>query len=138
MKFCSWQHFDLKSSRDAKTTFEFQNFKIWIFQMILDGKTTKMKIVDLKKLWNFVIDNFMIWNHLVMQTYVWVFQIWNSNFVNDLGWRNFLNESCRSWKVMKLCSWQFFYLNSFRASNKQFTFGLVNKWGTMIESRQNW
>jgi len=26
------------------------NFKIWIFQMILDGKTTKMKIVDLKKL----------------------------------------------------------------------------------------
>jgi hypothetical protein len=30
--------------------FEFQKFKIWIIQTTLDGKTTKMKIIDLKKL----------------------------------------------------------------------------------------
>jgi len=26
------------------------------------------------------------------------------NFLNDLGWTNSKNESCRSGKVMKLCS----------------------------------
>ena len=24
-----------------------------------------MKVVDLEKLWNFVVDNFFIWNHVV-------------------------------------------------------------------------
>ena len=83
-----------------------------------------MKIVDLQKLWNYVVDNFLIWNHLIMQNYVWISKIWNSNFSNDLKWENFLNENCRSRKVMKLCSWPLFDLNSFRTSNKQFTLGL--------------
>jgi len=48
-----------------------------------------------------------------------------TDFVNDFGWRNFQNKICRSQKVMKLYSWQLFYLNSFRASNKQFTLDLV-------------
>jgi len=26
-----------------------------------------MKIIDLKKLWNFVVDNFLIWNRLEAQ-----------------------------------------------------------------------
>ena len=64
-----------------------------------------MKIVDLQKLWNYVVDNFLIWNHLIMQNYVWISQIWNSNFSNDFGWKNFLHENYRSRKVMKLCSW---------------------------------
>ena len=55
--------------------FEFQNFKIRIFQMTTDEKTTKMKVVGLEKLWNFVVDNFFIWNHLVKEKYVWSFQI---------------------------------------------------------------
>ena len=50
MKLCSWQRFDVKSSCHAKTMFEFQNFKIRIFQMTTDGKTTKMKVVGLEKL----------------------------------------------------------------------------------------
>jgi len=33
-------------------------------------KTVKMKVVDLEKLWNFVVDNFFIWNHLVIENYV--------------------------------------------------------------------
>ena len=83
-----------------------------------------MKIVDLQKLWNYVVDNFLIWNHLIMQNYVWISKIWNSNFSNDLEWKNFLNKNCRSRKVTKLCSWPFFDLNSFRTSNKQFTLNL--------------
>ena len=35
--------------------------------MISDGETIKMKVVDLEKLWNFVDDNFLIWNHLEPQ-----------------------------------------------------------------------
>ena len=33
-------------------------------------------------------------------------------FSNDLGWRNVQNKSCRSRKVIQLCSWQLFYLKS--------------------------
>ena len=40
--------------------------------MISDGETTKIKVVDLEKLWNFVVDNFLIWNHLVKENYVWI------------------------------------------------------------------
>jgi hypothetical protein len=47
---------------------------------------------------------------------IWIYQIWNSNFVNDLKWKNSQDESCISQKVRKLCSWQVFILNSFRAS----------------------
>jgi len=36
--------------------------------MISDGETVKMKVVDLEKLWNFVIDNFQIWICLGSQT----------------------------------------------------------------------
>ena len=93
--------------------------------MTLNGETAKMKVVDLEKLWNFVVDNFFIWNHLVKENYIWISQIWNSKFVNDLRWGNNQNESYRSRKAMKLISSQLFDLNSFRASNKQFTLGLV-------------
>jgi hypothetical protein len=43
--------------------------------MTSDGQTEQTKVVDLKKLWNFVVDNFLIWNHLVKKNYVWIFQI---------------------------------------------------------------
>ena len=32
-----------------------------------DEQITKINFVDLEKLWNFVVDNILIWNHLVMQ-----------------------------------------------------------------------
>jgi hypothetical protein len=31
----------------------------------------KIKVVDLKKLWNFVVYNFLIWNQLLLQIVVW-------------------------------------------------------------------
>jgi len=33
-----------------------------------------MKIIDLEKLWNFIV-NFVIWVHIVMQNYVWILEI---------------------------------------------------------------
>jgi hypothetical protein len=33
-------------------------------------KTANMKFVGIEELWNFVVDNVLVWNHLVMQNYV--------------------------------------------------------------------
>jgi hypothetical protein len=38
-------------------------------------KTVKMKVVDLEKLWKFLVDNFFIWDHLVVENNVWISQI---------------------------------------------------------------
>jgi hypothetical protein len=80
-----------------------------------------MKVVGLEKLWNFVADNNLIWNNLVVEKYVWSFQIWKSKFVNDLEWWNYQNKSYRYQKVMQLCCWQVFHLNLFSTSNNLFT-----------------
>ena len=119
IEFCSWQLFDLKSSCQRKLCLNSKNLN-QNFQTTSDVKTTKIKVVGLEKFWNFVVDNFLIWNHLVNENYVWI-----SNFVNGLGWGNNQNESCRSWKVMKLFSLQPFHLNSFRVSNSHFNTGWV-------------
>jgi len=42
-----------------------------------DGKTLNIKVVELQKLWNFVVHNFFIWNHLRSQNMVCIYQIWN-------------------------------------------------------------
>ena len=36
------------------------------------GKQPKIKVVDFKKLYNFVVDNFFIWNHLFKENYIWI------------------------------------------------------------------
>jgi len=53
-----------------KTVFEFLTFQIWIFQTTSDGETAKMKVLNLEKLYDFIVDNFFIWNHLSMDNYV--------------------------------------------------------------------
>jgi hypothetical protein len=35
--------------------FEFLEFEIWIFKMTSNGEITKTKVVDLEKLYNFVV-----------------------------------------------------------------------------------
>ena len=75
---------------------ELLKFKIWIFQTSSDGEMAKMKVIDPTKLYNFVVDNFFIWNHLVKENYVWISHIWNLNFLNDPGSRNNKNKICRS------------------------------------------
>jgi hypothetical protein len=34
--------------------------------MTPDGETTKTKVIDLEKLFNFVVHNFFIWNNLLL------------------------------------------------------------------------
>jgi hypothetical protein len=65
-------------------------FEIWKFKIStgLKWRNIQNKIVEHEKLWNFVVH--FIWNHIV----------------NDFEWRNSHNESCRSQKVMKFCSWE--------------------------------
>jgi hypothetical protein len=53
---------DFKLSCHAKLCLD---FKIWNFQITLDGKSTKIKIVRLEMLWNFIADNFLIWNLVI-------------------------------------------------------------------------
>jgi hypothetical protein len=52
--------------------FDLKKIKIWILKTTLNGKTTNMKVVGLEKLWNFIVDNVLVWNHLVIQNYVWI------------------------------------------------------------------
>jgi hypothetical protein len=40
--------------------------------MTLDGEVTKIKVVDRKKLWNFDVYNFFIWNLLLLQNAIWI------------------------------------------------------------------
>ena len=43
---------------------KFWNSIFWIVQTTLDGKTTKTKVIDLDEIYNFVVDNYFIINHL--------------------------------------------------------------------------
>jgi hypothetical protein len=62
--------FSFKIILSRKIMFQFFTFEIWIFQMISNGETTKTKVVDLEKFYNFVVDNFLIWNHQVEDNYI--------------------------------------------------------------------
>ena len=84
------------------------NWIFGVFQMTSDEETHNIKVVDLEKLRNFVVQIFFIWIHLRSRICVWISQIWNWNFANDLGSKNLQHQSCRSRKVMKLCSSNFF------------------------------
>jgi hypothetical protein len=59
MKLCSYQLFYLKLFRLSKIAYEFVKWKMQILQMISDGKSTELKVVELQKLFNFVVDGFL-------------------------------------------------------------------------------
>ena len=50
--------------------FEFLKFEIQILLTTSDKKTYNIKVVDLEKLWNFVVQKFFIWIHLGPQFYL--------------------------------------------------------------------
>jgi hypothetical protein len=57
--------------------------------MTLDGKMTNTKVVRLKKLWNFVVDNFLIWNRLGPQTsklHTDLYNMWGTERVYGHMW----------------------------------------------------
>jgi len=107
--FFIWNHLSFKNYVWI-LTFEIQNF-----QTTSDGQMTKTKVVDLEKLCNFIVDHFFIRNHLSKKKSREFPHIWNSNFSNNLRWRNDQNKSCRSREVMQLYSWWLFHLNSLRS-----------------------
>jgi len=59
--------FSFKIICTRKIMFEFLTFKIQNFQMTSDRVMTKIKVVNLLELYNFVVDNFFIWIHLESQ-----------------------------------------------------------------------
>jgi len=46
----------------------------------MDGEVHKTKVLDLKKLYNFVVDNFFIWNYLSNKNYIWNFLTFDIQF----------------------------------------------------------
>ena len=64
MKLCSWQLFYLNSFRFSKIESKYVKFKIQILQTTSDEKSVKIKVVELQKLFIFVVDNFFIWIRL--------------------------------------------------------------------------
>jgi hypothetical protein len=75
IELCSWQFFWFEVILPTKTMFRFQNFKIRIFKTTSNGNATKIKVVWLKKLWNFIVHNILVWNNRVMQKFVWILKL---------------------------------------------------------------
>jgi hypothetical protein len=109
IEFYSWQHFHLKSYCQRKLRLYLKILKFELWKTTSKEKTTNMKVVGIEELWNFIVDNILVWIILSCKT---IFEFWNLKFSNYLGWKNHQNKSCRSWNVMKLCNWQHFYLKS--------------------------
>jgi hypothetical protein len=49
---------------------KFLLLKFWNFQTTSDGETTKMKVIDLFEIYNFIVQTFFIWIRLVYQNFV--------------------------------------------------------------------
>jgi hypothetical protein len=69
MQLSSWQFILFEIIYAWKITFEFLTFEIWIFQTTLDEKNGKTKVIDLKKLQNFVVELFHLNLFMVSNTY---------------------------------------------------------------------
>ena len=68
----SWQLFHLKSYCQRKLRLNLKKLKFEFWKRSRKKKTTNKKVVGIEELWNFVVDNVLVWNHLVMQNYIWI------------------------------------------------------------------
>ncbi len=75
-----------------------------------DKEMTKIKVIDLDELYNFVIDDFFSWKHLVFENVVWSCHIFKFKFKFKLFKKCYIY---RSWWVIQLCCWWLFQLKSF-------------------------
>jgi hypothetical protein len=60
MKLCNWQVFYLNSFQLSKIESKYVKFKIQILETTSYEKSVKIKVVELQKLFNFVVDNIFI------------------------------------------------------------------------------
>ena len=75
--FFNWNHFVFKN---IIWSYHILKFKFKLFKQSLMekwpiqkyGKMTNIKVADLDKLYNFVVDNFFIWNHLLCKKIIWI------------------------------------------------------------------
>jgi len=58
-----------------KTIFKFPKFSILNFLNDLERRNSKIEVVDLGKLWNFIVNNFLILNNLIKKNFVSVSKI---------------------------------------------------------------
>ena len=80
-----------------------------------DEEMTKIKVVDLGEFYNFVAGDFCSRKSFVVSKSYLKFsflKIQNLNCSNQITWKDDQNESCRSWKVIEICSWQLFDFRS--------------------------
>ena len=78
--------------------------------MISDEKIVCIKFVDLDQIYNFVVDKIFIWGCFGNDIGVSNLKFEISKLWNDLGWKNSLYKSYRSWLDLQLCSWKHFHL----------------------------
>ena len=69
---------------------------------IFDGEEIKTKVIDIKKLCNFVVNNVFIWKHLSKKNYVWFLKfkilIFQKNSVGEMPETKVLDhEKFYSW-----------------------------------------
>jgi hypothetical protein len=64
IELCSWTILNLNYFCNEKYVWISSHLKIWIFQTTSNGETNQIKVVAIENLWNFVVYNFFIWNHI--------------------------------------------------------------------------
>ncbi len=65
--FFSWNHLVFENIVWSCHIFK---FKFKLFKKKLHRKVIKIKVIDLDELYNFVVDDFFSWNHLVFENVV--------------------------------------------------------------------
>lgn len=89
LQFRSWRLFLFAIIHIMPILFEVLNF--WIFETTLDGTNNQNQSYRSQKDLKHCI-NFFIWNNLWSKNSVWSHHI---EFLNDIGWRNNKDQSCR-------------------------------------------
>lgn len=82
----------------------------------------EMKVNNSKR--NFVVDNLLVSNHIVK--------------FNDLGWRNYLNESCISQKIKNVVADKFFIWIFLGTQTSNFLLVKYNMWRKKMEYKYKW
>lgn len=93
--FFSWNH--LLSKKFIRSS-HILKFKFWIVRTKSHGKMSKIKVVDLDDLYNFVGSDFSIWNHFLSQNSFWGCNILKlqklSQKIQNLFWATFSSLRC--------------------------------------------
>jgi hypothetical protein len=90
---------------------QISKFKFRIVQMKFDGEMAKTKVVDLDEFYNFVVDDFSIWNRLLSQNCLLCQNRYISHIVTWLSeryfylWRMFSLTLLKLLEIFMECLW---------------------------------